>query len=80
MTLFLIHLYVFLIFFSFNLLTYFRLTIKLPMLLSHLSESKILKSLLNILNLSSDMIIHIVKYLLENPINNQPQTNFEDID
>jgi hypothetical protein len=50
------------------------------MLLSHLSESKILKSLLNILNLSSDMIIHIVKYLLENPINNQPQTNFEDID
>ncbi|CAF4506385.1 unnamed protein product [Rotaria sp. Silwood1] len=68
MTLFLIHL----------------LTIKLPMILSHLTESKIIKSLFNTLNLSSDMILHILKYLLENPIENQqsskPTTNFEDID
>ncbi|CAF4730501.1 unnamed protein product, partial [Rotaria sp. Silwood2] len=68
MTLFLIHL----------------LAIKLPMILSHLTESKIIKSLLTTLNLSSDMILHILKYLLENPIENQQSskstTNFEDID
>ncbi|CAF0822018.1 unnamed protein product [Rotaria sordida] len=68
MTLFLIHL----------------LTIKLPMLLSHLPESKIIQSLLTTLNLSSDTILYILKYLLENPIENQQSlnsiTNFEDID
>jgi hypothetical protein len=54
------------------------------MLLSHLTESKIIKSLLTTLNLSSDMILHIVKYFLEHPIDNKDssksQTNFEDID
>jgi hypothetical protein len=57
-----------------------RLTMKLPTLLSHLIESKIIKSLLNTLNLSSDMIIHIVKYLIEHPIVVPQSTNFEDID
>ncbi|CAF4317673.1 unnamed protein product [Adineta steineri] len=68
MTLFLIHL----------------LTIKLPMLLTHITESKIIEALLTRLNLSSDMIIHIIKYLLEHPIDNSqlsnPLTNFEDVD
>ncbi|CAF0760808.1 unnamed protein product [Adineta steineri] len=68
MTLFLIHL----------------LTIKLPMLLTHITESKIIEALLTRLNLSSDMIIHIIKYLLEHPIDNsqlsKPLTNFEDVD
>jgi hypothetical protein len=51
------------------------------MLLTHLTESKIFKSLLITLNLSSDMIIHIIKYLLENPIeNHQSQTKFDEID
>lgn len=54
------------------------------MLLSHLTESKIIKSLLTTLNLSSDMILHIVKYLLEHPIDKQQSlkslTNFEDVD
>jgi hypothetical protein len=54
------------------------------MLLSHFIESKIIQSLLKTLNLSSDMIVHIVKYLLENPIDNQSLlksvTNFEEID
>jgi len=68
------------IIFSFYLFLYFRLTIKLPILLSHLNQSKIIQSLLNTLNLSSDMIIHIIKYLLENPIDNQSRINFEDID
>jgi hypothetical protein len=62
----------------------FRLTIKLPELSSHLTASRIIISLLNTLNLSSDMISHIVKYLLQNPIENQSVsksiTNFEDID
>jgi hypothetical protein len=70
--------------FAFEFISYFRLTIKLPMLLSHLTESKIIQSLLTTLNLSSDMILHIVKYFLEHPIDNKDssksQTNFEDID
>jgi hypothetical protein len=57
---------------------------KLPELSSHLTASRIITALLNTLNLSSDMIFHTVKYLLENSIENQSVskslTNFEDID
>lgn len=79
-TLFLIHLYVtFLNFFLSKISSkYFRLTLKIPILSSSFIESKIIKSLLTTLNLSSDMILHIVKYLLENPI--IQTTNFEEID
>ncbi|CAF4760461.1 unnamed protein product [Rotaria magnacalcarata] len=68
MTLFLIHL----------------LTQKLSILSSHLNESKLIQALLNTLNLSSDMIFHIVKYLFQHPIDSQQSSesrmNFEDID
>ncbi|CAM4862447.1 unnamed protein product [Rotaria socialis] len=60
------------------------LTQKLSILSSHLNESKLIQALLNTLNLSSDMIFHIVKYLLEHPIDSQQSSesrmNFEDID
>ncbi|UJR35301.1 hypothetical protein I4U23_028063 [Adineta vaga] len=56
------------------------LTIKLPMLMNHLTESKIIKSLLTTLSLSNDMILQIVKYLLEHPFDKTPMTNFQEID
>ncbi len=72
------------LFFFFFIWYYFRLTMKLPELSSHLTASRIITALLNTLNLSSDMIFHTVKYLLENSIENQSVskslTNFEDID
>lgn len=58
----------------------FRLTIKLPVLSSHLTSSRIIHSLLENLNLSSDTIVHIVKYLLDHPLGEQSTTNFEEID
>ena len=57
------------------------------MLSSDLKSSRIIDSLFQNLNLSSDAILQIVKYLVEHPIENQHSssslpstTNFEDID
>jgi hypothetical protein len=81
MTLFLIHLYASILIIHLINFICSRLTIKLPMLLTHFTESKIIQSLLNTLNLSSDMILHILKYLLQNPIEtHQSVTNFAEID
>ncbi|CAF1356688.1 unnamed protein product [Adineta ricciae] len=56
------------------------LTIKLPTLMPRLIESKIIKSLLTTLNLSNDTVFQTGKYLLTNPIDKIPSTNFEEID
>lgn len=62
-----------------------RLTFKLPSLTSHLSESKVTQSLLTTLNLSPDMILQTINYLLAHPIGSHTPslasaTNFEDVD
>lgn len=86
MTLLLIHLYVQIQILLLPLIHFFdfRLTIKLPILTEHLSESKIIQSLLKTLNLSPDMVLQTIKYFLENPIEKQSssktQTNFAEID
>lgn len=60
-------------------------TLKTLSILEYLNQSKIIKSLLQNLNLSSDMILISIRYLIENPSGDSlaadgKPLNFEDVD